>query len=196
MNVTNAYLNTLLSYYEDEIMGEAYFYGLARCFDEFGKCVLLAQVESHAAEAIDPLLKKYDLTPSAESVLRSRGERYVERHSSDSWSKFMTHIIERYPGYVEEFKALERMAPKENLPALELLAQHEVAAIEFAEKEIAGAPDSLIPLRRYLGKLWSIRADQLSVRDLPCPRRGAPSDRPHWGSGGLPKDPHPSERTS
>ena len=34
MRVTDNYLKTLLSYYEEEIEGEAYFYGLVDHFEE------------------------------------------------------------------------------------------------------------------------------------------------------------------
>ena len=37
---TNTYRETLLSYYEDEIGGEAYFYALAEHFDESEKLSL------------------------------------------------------------------------------------------------------------------------------------------------------------
>lgn len=47
----DAYLRTLLLYYEEEIIGEAYFHGLARHFDEREKIVLLARVERRAATA-------------------------------------------------------------------------------------------------------------------------------------------------
>ena len=43
------YLDTLLKYFEDEISGEAYFYGLAEHFAEREKTILLARVERRAA---------------------------------------------------------------------------------------------------------------------------------------------------
>ena len=42
------------------------------------------------------------------------------------------------------------MAPEEDLYALNNLTEHEVAAIEFAKRELARDPDSLAPLRNYL----------------------------------------------
>ena len=53
------YLETLLKYYEEEVIGEAYFYGLA---DHIGgavereKLALLAEVERRAADVVRPLL--------------------------------------------------------------------------------------------------------------------------------------------
>ena len=52
--------------------------------------------------------------------------------------------------YVEMFEALERMAPADDRPALEVLTRHEVVAIDFAERELAGDADSVAPLRAYL----------------------------------------------
>ena len=147
------YLETLLRYYEEEIMGEAYFRGLA---DHIGgprerdKLALLAAVERRAAEAVQPLLQKHGLRSREESLLKSLGLADVERHRHFSWGELMAHMAESYPAYIDEFEALERLAPEADRPALERLTQHEVVTIEFAEKEIAGEPDSLTPLRAYL----------------------------------------------
>ena len=72
MRTTDKYLKTLLSYYEDEIMGEAYFYGLVDHFEEKEKLTLLARVERRAAESVVPLLNKYDLVPRDESEQKHR----------------------------------------------------------------------------------------------------------------------------
>jgi dimethylamine/trimethylamine dehydrogenase len=58
----------------------------------------------------------------------------------------------RYPAYLDEFEALERLAPEDDMPALKLLTHHEVVAIDFADKEIAGDPDSLASIREYLDR--------------------------------------------
>ncbi len=150
MRATDKYLKTLLSYYEEEIEGEAYFYGLVDHFEEQDKLTVLARVERRAAESVVPLLEKYALVPRDESELKIRGEGYVGRHASFDWFEFMTYMVNRYPGYLEEFTALERMAPEEDLCALNNLTDHEVAAIEFAKRELAGDPDSLTPLYDYL----------------------------------------------
>jgi dimethylamine/trimethylamine dehydrogenase len=144
------YLDTLLRYYEEEISGEAYFYALADYFDEPEKMVLLAKTERVAAQAIEPLLIKYGLVPKGDSELKDLGQSHIKLHQTYSWSEFMTYVVERYPGYLDDFAALEQMAPKEDLPALNILTDHEVAVIDFAEKELRGDPDSLIPLNRYL----------------------------------------------
>ena len=150
MGVIDNYLKTLLTYYEEEIEGEAYFYGLVEHFEEQEKLTALASVERRAAESVVPLLEKYELVPRDESELKIRGEGYVGRHASFDWFEFMTYMVNRYPGYLEDFTALEKMAPEEDLYALNNLTEHEVVAIEFAKRELAGDPDSLAPLRDYL----------------------------------------------
>jgi len=147
---SNDYLKTLLSYYEDEISGEAYLTALAQHFDETDKINLLTRIERRAAESIQPLLEKYGLEPRDESVLNREGRSYLESHESYSWSEFMEYIVKRYPGYLAEFHALERMAPVADLPALNILTDHEVAVIDFAKLEIAGDSNSTTPLLQYL----------------------------------------------
>jgi dimethylamine/trimethylamine dehydrogenase len=148
--ISNAYLKTLLSYYEEEISGEAYLYALAEHFDEKDKMNLLARIERRAAESIQPLLEKYGLEPRDESVLNREGRGYLESHESYSWPEFMEYIVKRYPGYLDDFHALEQMAPDADLPALNILTDHEVAVIDFAKKEIAGDPSSTTALLQYL----------------------------------------------
>jgi len=73
VKATDKYLKTLLSYYEEEIEGEAYFYGLVDHFEEQDKLTVLARVERRAAESVLPLLEKYELIPRQESELKARG---------------------------------------------------------------------------------------------------------------------------
>lgn len=147
---TSEYSDTLLRYYEEEVSGEAYFYGLAEYFSEREKTILLARVERVAAKAIEPLLRKYGLTARDESILYEEGMEHVAVHQSYSWREFMTYIVARYPGYLDDFRTLEAIAPAEDLPALGILTEHEVVVIDFAEKELVGHPDSTEPLIRYV----------------------------------------------
>ena len=150
METAKIYLKTLLSYYEDEIMGEAYFYGLADHFDEWGKLALLAMVERRTAESILPLLKKYGLKPRIQSELKALAQADIDRHELFTWLQLMSYIVKQYPGYLDDFAALEKMAPEEDLTTLTILTDHEVAAIKFAEKEMLGEADSLTPLHEFL----------------------------------------------
>jgi len=147
------YRKTLLEYYEEEIMGEAYFFALAEHFDGEGerdKLCLLAQVERRAAEVVRPLLQKHGMIARDEWVLKSLGEADVAAHQDYDWHELMAYMVARYLRYFDDFAALERLAPQEDMPALKLLTRHEVAAIEFAGGELAGDADSAAPLHRYL----------------------------------------------
>jgi len=144
------YLQTLLLYYEEEISGEAYFYGLAEHFSEREKTILLARIERHAAAAVEPLLEKYGLKPRDDTTLECEGRSHVDRHQSFSWLQFMTYVVERYPLYTEDFLALERMAPAADQSALKKLTAHEVAVVDFAKLELAGDADSVDLLLQYL----------------------------------------------
>ena len=149
--VSAQYLDTLLRYYEEEIQGEAYFFALARHFDEQDKMILLGKVERVAAAAIEPLLQKYDLQPRSDSAIHDEWQGNLWGHEALTWPEFITHILDRYPAYLDDFHGLENMAPAEDLPALKVLTNHEVAVLDFAEKERGGDPDSLKPLIEYMG---------------------------------------------
>ena len=89
--VTQKYLDTLLLYFEEEIMGEAYFIGLAKRFSDEHQCLKmrhLAEVERHAAEAVKPLLKKYNLQPRSDIELHEIGEKNVEKSYLMGWERF------------------------------------------------------------------------------------------------------------
>ena len=151
-SISQDYLDTLLRYYEEEISGEAYFNGLVQAFGESEKVILLARMERRAAQTIEPLLEKYDLGPVNEAQLTDIGASEVSIHQGLSWVQFMTYIVQRYPLYLDEFYALEAMAPADDLPFLQALTAHEIAVIEFAEHELAGKLDSVEPLEVYLAQ--------------------------------------------
>ena len=147
------YLDKLLLYFEEEIMGEAYFYGLVDHFDDPGqkrKLSLLAEVERHAAEAVRPLLHRHGLVPRGDRELGMLEREQITAHGAWSWKDLINYMVVRYPLYMDDFEGLENLAPDEDLPPLKFLTAHEVAAIEFANLEFAGATDSAAPLQSYL----------------------------------------------
>jgi hypothetical protein len=62
----------------------------------------------------------------------------------------MENMTSRYPGFIEKLKALAAMGPVEDKGALEILVEHEIALLDFAEHEAAGDADSLALVRAYL----------------------------------------------
>tara|TARA_Y100000588_G_scaffold324144_1_gene357106 strand:- start:1094 stop:1582 length:489 start_codon:yes stop_codon:yes gene_type:complete len=147
------YLSVLLRYYEEELVGEAYFLGLCNIFerpDQQQKLKLLADVEFHSVRGARSLIAKYELETRHLDTLTEIGGNYARAYEHWSWNELVEYMAKRYPGYLDDFAYLESLAPDEDLPPLEFLTQHEVAAIEFANRELAGDDDSSEPLRRYL----------------------------------------------
>ena len=148
-----SYLETLLLYHEEEVMGQAYFRGLKRHAandDERAKLELLAEVEEVAAESVRPLIERHRLTPRSDEELAEQGLAWMARHGDFDWREFVADMAERYPAYLDDFDALAAMAPQADRAAIRVLYDHEVAAIDFARLELAGDPDSAAPLRAYI----------------------------------------------
>ncbi len=146
------YLETLLLYYEEEIVGEAYFYGLADRLieaDQKKKMVLMGDVERHAANAVRPLLNKYGLTPRTDKVLHALGQEQAAS-GSGNWAESLDEMRKTFPGYVDDFLNLEAMALKMDLTLLQFLTEHERAAIEFLDKELTDRANSADPLLAYI----------------------------------------------
>lgn len=149
------YLDTLRRYYEEEVEGEAYFYAIADKFDDVDerrKMSLVAEVETFAAASVKPLLDKYGLTPATPEALGEAG-RKAAANTSDKWTDHVREMTDTFPGYVDDFLALEALAPVEDLPRLKILTEHEVAAIDFLDREAKSQGNSEAPLLAYLGKV-------------------------------------------
>ena len=149
----NKYLETLLLYYEEEIMGEGYFIALSEHFTEphqKDKMLLMAKVESYAAKAILPLLRKYKLIPRENRLLKDIGKKGLKKVSHLTWDEFIDDIYINFPKYLVEFAELEKMAPESDTGMIKILTDHEIAAIEFAKLEMKGNTNSIDPLVKYM----------------------------------------------
>ncbi len=148
---TQQYLDTLLLYYEEEIMGEAYFRALSKRFsepDRVFKMELMAQVERHAANSVLPLVQKYKLTPRTDAELHAIELDGIEDVTSD-WTALIAEMQRSFPDYIPEFHALEAMGPEADMPRLQFFTDHEVAAIEFLDLEVQNR-ESVMPMLAYL----------------------------------------------
>lgn len=146
------YLDTLVQYYEEEVEGEAYFAEAALAYDDplvREKLELLAECERHAAASVEPLLRKYGLTPKPAADLQNSGRKDA-RATEVNWAKMVVGMNETYPSYVDDFKGLEALGPSEDQQRLNFLTEHEIAAIEFLRLEAIDPTNSVGPLRKYL----------------------------------------------
>ena len=149
---TADYLTTLMQYYEEEIAGEAYFESLAEKFSnpvQKLKMQLLAQVETHAAAAIAPLLEQYGLTPKSCTELHKSGYQQASEAAND-WDELLADMRETFPGYIADFERLEALAPTQDRARLKMLSAHEVAVIKFLDAEAKSNPNSASFLWQYL----------------------------------------------
>lgn len=134
-------------------MGEAYFRGLGDRFSveaQREKLALLAEVERCTAGVIRPLIERHGLVPRPLSVLSEAGRIEAVAHRGVGWRDLMQEMAGTYQVFVEEFRALERMAPDDDRAALSRLTDHELLIIAFAEQELAGSADSVDAIRRFL----------------------------------------------
>lgn len=149
---SQTYLDTLVQYYEEEVEGEAYFAEAAKAYDDplvREKLDLLAACERHAAEAVEPLVRKYGLTPKNAADLQDSGRKDAQG-TEVNWAKMVAGMNETYPGYLDDFKGLEALGPSEDQQRLNFLTEHEVAAIAFLRLEAIDPANSVGPLKTYL----------------------------------------------
>jgi dimethylamine/trimethylamine dehydrogenase len=147
------YSEALLAAYEDEVVGEAYFRGLSERFEvaaQREKLALLAELERHTAGVILPLVDRHRLSPRPPSVLDELGRSEAASYGGADWLGLMREMAGTYQVYVEEFRALEKMAPEDDRAALARLTEHESLIIDFAERELAARADSLDAIRDFL----------------------------------------------
>ncbi|MEM7598241.1 MAG: hypothetical protein AAF382_11135 [Pseudomonadota bacterium] len=149
---SQAYFDTLVQYYEEEVEGEAYFAEAAKAYKDSlvrEKLELLAACERHAAMAVEPLIRKYGLTPKDAGALHESGRKDAQNTPVD-WAKMVDGMNATYPGYVDDFKGLEALGPAEDQQRLNFLTEHEIAAIAFLRLEAVDPKTSMAPLKAYL----------------------------------------------
>ena len=150
---SSEYQATLLLFYEEEVMGEAFFAGLARKFpapraDRAMR--LFSTMERCVADHVRPLLDKYGLCPRSDEELHRIGSLEAAQRVTSTWQDYMTSVATTFPAFLEEFAALRRVAPEADLLLLKIFDDHEVATIDFAKREIAGDPDSFVSLNDFI----------------------------------------------
>jgi hypothetical protein len=130
------YKSLILEAYEDEVAGAAYFDGVALLYPEHSSFLQrCAALERETANRLIVLLRKYQLTPSAQAALEQRGTGDARMAAAGDWNLLMRQSINSYVIYVEEFQALEAMGPAEDRPILAALTAHEVQLIEWMQTE-------------------------------------------------------------
>ena len=146
----------LIKAYEGEVRGCAYFEGLAAYFDDPRQRRLLqhlAEIESSTAAWLAPVLKRYGLEARRDATSTALGVEAALADGEKSWEELVTHFCHDYPPYIEQFEAMQAAGAELDQPALQALTEHEIAIVEFAQRELAGVPNSEKPVEELL-KSW------------------------------------------
>lgn len=148
------YQSALVICYEEEVSGEGYFAGLAEQFSGRPREALLMMVrmERVTAAALRPLIDAHGLHPEDEASLLARGRAEAVRQQGTTWKSLTRGMAEEYHVYMDEFDQLLRLAPEADQAAASIASDHEQALIDFARREVAGDPQSLEPLQRFLAR--------------------------------------------
>jgi dimethylamine/trimethylamine dehydrogenase len=124
--------------------------------DQKLKMTMMGAVEHHAAKAVRPILDKYSLTPRSQEALFALGRKAST--TLVDWDTSLDEMRRTFPGYIDDFKRLEALAPPEDRQRLEFLTEHEHAAIAFLELEKTDKLQSAKPLIDYLATSPELRA--------------------------------------
>jgi hypothetical protein len=140
--------------YEEEVAGEAYFAELAGKHQAENRCalLLLAEMEQVTARMIAPLLLRHGIAVAEDAELRAQGVAEARAKSSTAWPDLIARMAGTYQCFVDEFIAIEAMAPPEDVPTLGVLVAHEQAMLSFAIMHQRGDSDCLAPLTSFLGE--------------------------------------------
>ncbi|OYX43634.1 MAG: hypothetical protein B7Z02_08860 [Rhodobacterales bacterium 32-67-9] len=152
------YAAALRSAYEEEVSGESYFATLAEARDGRAReaFTLMTEMERVTARAVEPLLAAAGVQPSDRAMLLDEGRAAARALKDRSWRAHLLEMRDEYGAYVAEFEVVRAGAPDDLKHRVDLLIAHEVAIIDFARAELAGEPDSLAPLHRYLDRAAGI----------------------------------------
>jgi hypothetical protein len=146
------YRAEVLELYLGEVIGEG---GASRGLElttvpeQQYKLALLLQLESEAKARLRPFLWRHRLSLVEEPGHRTAGAEAADKFSSMPWTAAMAELAAFARPFLERYQALLSNAPREDLPWVRFMVEHERAVVHFAEREAQGEPDSdheLLPL--------------------------------------------------
>lgn len=155
MMTEDQFARYLVSAYEGEVGGHAYFNRLAACYEDSGqsqKLECLARLEKRTAEWLRPVLTRYGFKACPDEESSALGIEAANTDSTKTWCELITHFRDDYAPYIAEFEALEAAGADADRLALCALTQHEVAIVEFAKRELAAVQPSQQPVESLLAE--------------------------------------------
>lgn len=151
----------LLKAYEGEVIGQTFFSALSHgraSFSEKQTLQFLAGLEVRTAGILHPLIERYNLTPRSGHELNEEGLRDAGKYAGLEWGPLNARFAADFPPYADEFLAIERMAPEQDLSICKLVTAHEIALIAFAREEVEGTGLGMSHLLGYVAQIDSYNA--------------------------------------
>jgi hypothetical protein len=152
------YKEALQEFYSGEVLGEALYsalFVLAAGDDERLKMATLLQLETETKAWLRPHLLAAGLSIAEETSDRDRGAAFAGYFGSLPWSErlgglralVLDQVVPRYRALAQE--AQQRGAGGEE-ELCRYMIDHELAQVDFIERELAGEANPLAPLERLL----------------------------------------------
>ena len=138
MEESNTYEASVQAAWAGEVYGEALFAELARLDPGTAlgpKWKLLAELERVTGRQLEPLVNRYgfDTEPPGEQV--QRGLATAREFAQMPHADFMALIEPYLEEVISRFEAMRDAAPAEDMAAMQLLVDHEVALLRFVQLE-------------------------------------------------------------
>ena len=151
-NTPSEYRDGILLAWQGEQWGKAFFERIAQATEDAGqraKWEVLAELEEATGNRLLPLLDPDAERPSAEGYRAL--DAAVDTYAKLSWTEALEQMVPVLDPAIERFEKLLAMAPNEDRETVQILVDHEVALKRFAERELAGDPQtSLDPVRAVI----------------------------------------------
>ena len=151
-NLSEEHQHLLHSACRGETLGEAMFVSLetsATNDRERQVCRLMAELEKVTAELLVPVMRRHGVDYDRAAAW-TEGEECTARMIKDGWVSYFDAIIPLSEAGLAEMQRLHELSDEQDRPATARLVAHEVAFLEFAQREAAGDTDSTAPLERFL----------------------------------------------
>jgi hypothetical protein len=109
---------------------------------------LLYVVERMTADALQPLIARYEVAVSEESATHE-GHRLAATLAGRPWKEMWSEVIALADDYLSDFRRLADVLEGDEATIGAQVVEHEEALIAFARREIDDDPGALTPLRDY-----------------------------------------------
>jgi len=150
------YDDLLVEAYRGELLGEAFFAGLAEHCDDASrrdKLLVLARVESHTASQLRPLVDAAGIDVGDPGVPARDGRELASASAAQAWPVLLEGLRSALPAFLDKFLRLQAIARDPKDRVLADLVAHEQAIDRFAAEELDGHGDrSLAVLHAHLAR--------------------------------------------